>query len=344
MTLDMKTLILGGTIAYVLYLIHTDAPVEKFAAQPSGPVLTRGIDANNKQPPTVSTRREQNNVAQQPDQHRPIDQSPINPKLLRLQYHVDYTDIITVIRQIVPTQKQIFNVANRPLKYFEPETSEAGPLVNMFMAQLNRMMKEAQRSAPAMDGFTAHSKELGVPVLYENKNVTSAARLVGIKQVQKYQTNDELKYLVRFAIGRDGVDDQILLRIGFVIQQTELDEDDFFSSTNKQIPPRVRIEQIFIEGVLVANGKGSYEPCNEQDKMFEIDDLERNQLTDPKAILKALEHHHQQKFREMMGRNATIDEDGRVFDMDAYKSVQNTESYRTTRTIFDDFQGERSFS
>ena len=60
---------------------------------------------------------------------------------MNIQFHNDYRDVYTALLNIVPDKRQLFNVANIPLTYSEPEANEISLMMKDFMAVLNENIK-----------------------------------------------------------------------------------------------------------------------------------------------------------------------------------------------------------
>ena len=62
----------------------------------------------------------------------------INGLFVEGQFHTDYRDTITAFGNLVPAQKQIFNMANVPVSFTNPNLKEVTNIVKDFIKELNR--------------------------------------------------------------------------------------------------------------------------------------------------------------------------------------------------------------
>jgi len=260
-----------------------------------------------------------------------------NEKFVDTQYNQDYQDIINTFGLIVPTKRQIFNVGNRPLKYSEPQPVEANKILLSFIQKLNEVVcDQVKMPDEPENSWNDYQKALGLPILYNKETVNyKKLFLVGITKVRKYAIDDEIKYSVEFAIQKEKVDDQLLLKVDFVQDMKEfVNEDNLFREKH---PGHVRIEQIFTLGVL--SNTGLYPNFNPENKYYSFNEMEVNDMTDPKYVKNELMKHYNKKMEEMEYRTAMLDENGRVFEQTVFNKIHEYPAYQTTQTIFDDFDG-----
>ena len=280
-----------------------------------------------------------------------ITKEHIKDNFVEIKFNNDYRDTLDAFLNIVPKRRQRFNIANIPIQYSEPSSYEVRNLIHDFIKMLNINIKnevpECRNKNSGWDekipdpniksGFEDAQKVLGLPPsLYENPACKAPVRLIAIQRVQKYETEDEIKYLVQFVIQKINVEDQMVVKASFVQDKRPLQDENLFF-VNKNIEMRIIIEDIFVLGYLSDNG-----PINRQqqvdadeEKYFNYDKLEENQLTDPKYIQKMLMKKYQERSIEMEQRNDLLDLEGRNF----YRTLPSIFDYSNiagTRTIFDD--------
>lgn len=287
-----------------------------------------------------------------------LRKEPINPNILDVQFHNDYRDVITAINNLVPDQKQLFNLPNIPVVYSEPKTSEVKNLISDFINVVNINIAQEVPNArnknsgwdeaipdPRIEsGWEKVQKGLGlVPSLWSDPVAKSGIKLININYVQKYETEDELKYSCDIIVQKAGVDDQMMLKASFVQDKRPLiDENNFFTSKNVQM--KVVIEEVFILGYLSKEGNDArLEYDNESTKYQDYNLMEKNQMTDPKFIQGMLLEKYQQKADEMNQFNLMLDEEGQTF----HQTLPNLYDYpniKATRTIFDDMNSNKIFT
>ena len=73
-----------------------------------------------------------------------------------------------------------------------------------------------------------------------------------------------------------------------------------------------------------------------------FDKFEKNDVTDPKYIMKVLNEKYDQRNNEMNNMTAMLDEEGQNFHKEL-PSVYDFSNVRETRTIYDDFNTKKIF-
>jgi len=278
----------------------------------------------------------------------PIVREMINPNFLNIQWHNDYRDLYTALNNLVPDKQQLFNVANIPIQYSEPDPSEVKYMIDDFLTVLNINIKtqvptkrhcntgwdEAIPDPNIKSGWEKLQESLGLPTsLYEKPASKGGVKLIAINLVQKYETEDEIKYSCDIVIQKENVDDQMVIKTHFVQDKRPLvDEQDFFKPKN--IEMKVVIEGIDIVGFLSKYGDDAKKQFDQdKEKYMDYDRLEYNQMTDPKYIRDVLMTKYEQKNQEMEQRNAMLDEEGQDF----HRTLPSIYAYNNilgTKTLF----------
>ena len=287
-----------------------------------------------------------------------IVKAHLNPNLLDIQFHNDYRDVLTAINNLVASKRQRFNLANIPLKYSEPETDEVKMMVKDFVYALNDNVRKevgAVRNAnsgwdeaiadPTVEetGWEKSQRALGLPTsLYGKPAGRAEIVLIAIEYVQKYETEDEIKYSITLVLQKVNVEDQMVVEASFVIDKRPLrDENNFF--VNKNVDMKVVIEDIFIKGFLSNDGPdASKQAATLDEKYYNYDTLEINNLTDPKDIQRILMEKYKIRTQEMAQRNAMLDEEGQEFHR-TLPHLYDFSNIQGTRSIFDDFNKPKVF-
>lgn len=286
-----------------------------------------------------------------------IEKPMLNKNFMNIQFHNDYRDVLTGINNIVPDKKQIFNIQNIPLVYSEPPVDEVRKLVNDFINVLNINIAEtvgdyrgpnsgwdeAIPDPTIPSGWDRQQKALGLPTsLYDPPAHKSHLKLIAISFLQKYETDDEIKYVVDFVIKKLNVDDQMALKVSFVQDKRPLvDENNFF--INAQIEMKILIEEVFIIGYLSNEGlDANLEFDNTKELYYDYDNMEYNNMTDPKYIQKVLMEKYREKSIRMQSRNNMLDEEGQDFHR-TLPSIYDFSNIKATRTIFDDMNSKKIF-
>jgi hypothetical protein len=287
-----------------------------------------------------------------------IVKKKINPNFLDMQFHNDYRDVYTALHNIVPDKKQVFNISNIPLTYSEPELNEVKLMLNDFIAVLNENLKsevplfrnpnsgwdEAVVDPNVESGWDKAQKALGLPVsIYEKPASNSLVDIIKVSKIQKYETEDEIRYIIEFIIKKRNVDDQMIIKGSYVQDKRPLnDENNFF--INAKVDMRVIVEDLFIVGYLSNEGLKAKQQQLDQDIgkqiFYDYNKMERNNMTDPKYVQKVLMDKYASRAKEIGLRNGLLDEEGRDF----HKSLPNMYDFSNitgTRTIFEDMNEKK---
>lgn len=288
-----------------------------------------------------------------------IIKEKLNTNLVDIKFHNDYRDVIVAINDLVASRRQRFNLANIPIKYSEPDANEVKLLVNDFIAVLNTDLRgsvpelrnansgwdepSAEPQFPGGSGWDKVQKSLGLSnSLYYDPAKKAPVRLIAIQKVQKYETEDEIKYAIKLVVQKANTDDQMVLQCSFVQDKRPLrDENNFFETKN--IDMKIVIEDVYVIGYLSNDGPVSNQQYDlDKTKYYFYDKMEVNNLTDPKYIQKVLLDKYKQRTDEMEHRNAMLDEEGQ----DYHRKLPTEYDYSNivgTRTIFDDMNEKKVF-
>lgn len=275
---------------------------------------------------------------------------------VEMRYHTDYRDTMTAFNNIAPSQKQIFNVANQPVVFTNPHKKEVKNLVEDFIDELNRNIIEfvpdyrtnnsgwdepLQDKKEGKDSFAKFMNSLGLPgSLYDNPAKKAPVELIKIDHVEKYESDDEIKYLVYLFVKKPNVKDQMVVRISFVLDKRIINIDRNFFDNHKESRLSAIIEEIFIMGYMVPVGVGRIN--RPRDSFYNFQMLEKDGIVDQEQIIKQLN-------RKLKERSAERDSFNKNLDQDTYNlktgapNLMNYESYQATQTIYDDFNNPRTF-
>lgn len=274
----------------------------------------------------------------------------INNNFINNLFHNDYRDVMNAILNLIPDKKQIFNIANIPLKYSEPPTSEVKRIVDDFILVLNTNIKEQVSNVRNQNsgwdeaivepnvksGWEKIQESLGLnPSLWNKPASKSPVVLKKIEYVQKYETEDEIKYSIDLVIQKVGVKDQMVIKCSFVVDKRPLfNENNFFVS--KKVDMKLIVEDITIVGYLSNEGNDARLMFdNDMDKYYDYNEMEYNNMTDPKLVQEILMKKYAQRNNEMQLRTSMLDEEGQAF----YKTLPSVYDYSNiqgTQTIIAD--------
>ncbi len=351
--MDPLLILLIIMIVYVVYLIfqQKNKPIEKYTYDDKKYKLTNVDDTFSQVIDDMISLESISNDSL-------VLQNKTNPIFINNKFNNDYRDVITALNNLVPRKQQIFNLPNIPLKYTEPQVSEVKGLLKDFIKILNDNINnvvpdyrnknsgwdEAIPNPNMTSGWDKLQKSLGLlPSLWKSPAGKSSVKLIKINNVQKYETDDEIKYTIAFVIQKDNSSDQMVLSCSFVQDKRPLnDENNFFRSVN--VDMRVMIEDTYVLGYLSKYGQNAGMAFDDSVvKYLEYDKMEYQQLGDPKEIQKVLMDKYKLHTQEMEMRNAMLDEEGQAFHKEL-PNVYDYSTYRDTWTIQDDMNRKKYFS
>lgn len=279
----------------------------------------------------------------------------LNPYFNDLQYHNDYRDTITSFYNIAPKQKQFFNLANVPVEFSDVDKKDVKPIIRDFIKEVNNNVAssvpeyrtnnsgwdEAIPNPRIESGWEKQMKALGVaPNLYPEPASNESISLICIEHIEKYQSEYEIKYVCYLVVQKNNVKDQMVLRVSFVLNKSDLNEDrDFFNDLNniydkdQNKGPNVVIEEIYILGFLTRFGENKDRPYKKD--FYSFTRLENSEILDQRVILDELNEKYKQRTIEMNNFNASLDLEGRNFHS-SLPELSDFDGIKQTRTIYDD--------
>lgn len=293
----------------------------------------------------------------------------INPNFTEIQFHNDYRDTLTAFNNIAPSQKQIFNQENVPVKFTNPDIktdSHVNDMISDFIKELNKNVNtsvgnfrhknsswdEAIPDPDIESGWDKQMKHLGIPnTIYNKPAKNDQVKLIKVDHIEMYETENQIKYTCFLILQKLNVDDQMIIKVSFVMNKNDVNIDrNFFSDIkdldnlndpNKDDTLSVIIEEIFIIGFLTNNEIN--EAGKDRDSFYNFSGLQDNEHISQKTIMKELMKKYTDRTKESNNFNATLDTEGRNFHRDL-PHLRNYQAYQTTRTIFDDWSQQDNFS
>lgn len=306
----------------------------------------------------------------------PVVLKAMLPYFNKIKFNVNYKDYLTAIEDLVPSKKQYFNIANIPIeKYSIVSGQEILPMINDFVELFSNIaQKNAQELAKyqysgyltggwqdsididraADSGWDKVQKSLGLkPSLYGKEAAYGQLELIAIKEVQKFETDDEIKYVATLVLHKINTLDQMVAKVSLVLDKKIIrDEDAFwkvpvkYDDTSYTFKPSFNIqmivEDIDVLGYLTSKQTNETDSDGVNELYCDYNDLEFSNITDPKYIQKVLMDKYKQRNDEINKRNATLDSEGQEF----HRSMMGTYDYpniKITQTIFDDMNKPRDF-
>ena len=187
------------------------------------------------------------------------DENKINAYFIENQYNNDYRDILNAIVILSPDQKVVFNRQNLPIINNErPTKKDTNMLVTNIIKTINKTIKQSvniehnkqswndnMEEKRNVHGWEKQMKKLGLPTsLFMDPAKKSSIRLLKIDNVEKEETEDEIRYVIHIIIKKNNTNDQMLLKICIVM-------DNKLNSNGE-------IEELFVVGYLTTNNENKY--------------------------------------------------------------------------------------
>jgi hypothetical protein len=278
-----------------------------------------------------------------------------NLDFVEAQFHNDYRDTITGFNNIAPSQKQVFNMANVPVNFSNPNPLEVKKLISDFIKELNNNIMnevpdyrtansgwdELLQDKKCESGWEKSMKSLGLPKsIYPDPAKKSKVKIIKLDHVEKYETEDEIKYACFLFLKKSNVEDILVIKVSFVLDKRIINEERmFFEERNTET--RVILEEIYILGYMTEKGVGrSNHP---RDKFYNFYDLEKDGILDDKEILRQLNKKLAERHRETQRFDNNLDDQFRELKTQT-PHLSNFNSYQTTQTIYDDLLKPRNYS
>ena len=363
-------------------LVNEDPQLEKIKEYDIMNNQIYQLDNHTKHPPRINYNMEEDPGS---ENNSIVSVKQILPYFNQIKFNQEYRDVLTSINDLVPADKQIFNVANIPLlRYSEPAPSEAMEMTLDFIDTLNVISKNNTQeynkknglgllsNASANNGFINYGwgdkfvektvesgwektqKSLGLPPsLYVKPAPYSPVSLVAIKKVQKYETDDEIKFVIYMVLQKEGVVDQILLKVSLVINKRIIRDMDKFldvkvnyqNNDDYTFKPdfnvEVVVENVDVQGFFT-NKYGTFKAEDFGTLYAKYDDIEYSNMTSNKYIRKVLLDKYNKRNEDINRRNATLDDEGKVFHA-TMSGVSDYCQLGLSATIFDDIDAPRLF-
>lgn len=358
--MDLLNIVLVLAIIYIIFLM-----IKKNNSSISGDTFVTNVPTTEEEhvektiDKYISSREEYeknlDNLIKATHKKRTKNIKP-NGSFLDVQFHNDYRDLLTAINNVAPDQKQIFNMGNIPVKTHVPKENnhEVKRLVHEFMREINSNIKnevtdtlnpnsgwdELMPNKNEKSGWEKTQEALGLPSsVYNQPAGKSKMRLVKIDSVIKQETDTEIKYICKLIIKKKNVNDQVILRVSFVIHKQNVDERKLFEDVhcnlnkidnirfdqpgveaNATSYANVIIEEIFIVGFLTSSHVDAIDAVNQvENNEYDFSRMENNEMTSNSSIMKQLQYAYMKRANEANKFDQAMDKETRDF----HWSLQN---------------------
>jgi hypothetical protein len=226
----------------------------------------------------------------------------INPYFEEMKFHTDYRDTLNAFNLLVPNQKQLFNRSDLPLtNTCSPPVGEIRSLIVNFIKETNKIIKNYVSDELNMqngwqdntvqkkfkDSFNHEMNELGLPQsLYKEPKSKAPIKLIKLDHAEKYETENEIKYIVFLIIQKKNVQDQMVIKVSFVIDREDLNLDrEFFDKKKTSYSTSVKIEEVSIIGFL---SNHSFGKKSARDKFYDFNKITDGRMFKEHDIIKML--------------------------------------------------------
>ena len=264
------------------------------------------------------------------------------------QYHKDYIDVLNAFNDydgLSPHDKQLFNINNIPVTIEKDirnnqELLKINSIIKNFINELNAKIKNNQISSSFNsingwnnkytqdynDPFKNYMTYLGLPPSLYNEEIKGTdIKLKKYFNISKYSTESEIKYICYILITRELSDDDLLIKVTFIL--------------DKSLPKNILIENIDVIGVL-SHRKVSSE-YSDINQFYNFESLNENNMVDTSNLMNELAY--KQLIRQKLA-NEQIENLNEI-DKETHNNINPYEyqSYKNTRTIYNDILGTKSF-
>lgn len=233
----------------------------------------------------------------------------LNPFFVEIQIHPDYADVIDACDLLEPSHKEIFNLNNNPIIESSPPLhSQIKKITKKFIKEINSITKNNindklgwNKSSPnikSKSGWDDHMKSLGLPPsIYAEPAGQAPITLIKIDHIEKYDTETETKYLLFLIVQKTNSNDQMIIKVSFVIDKKDINLDrEFFNSKKNKYETSVKIESIFVVGFLTK--QGTHEKST-REKFYDFDNITDGKMFNDSEIIQALNKKQDEINKEM---------------------------------------------
>lgn len=314
----------------VYYIISNKKQSQKTSIKPEN--FKEHFGKNYNSAPTINKKEQ---VKKKPLIKKSFQKS-LKPYFLEMKFHTDYRDVLTAMYNLVPNQRQLFNVENTPLSYGVVPTGEVTALINDFIQNLNENIRtevtdyrtsssgwdELEPDPNIKSGWTKAQEALGLHgSLYKEPAKRGIVKLLTILKSEKYETDDEIRYITRIVIYKKDIPEQMLIKVSFMMP--------------RKFPHSVIIEELDMLGIYTDYGE--FADSYHDTQLYNFDGLEETDMLDDRHIVEELLAKYKKRTEELNYRNSLLDKDSQQFHKEL-PSLDNYDAYKVTKSITDDMK------
>jgi len=237
----------------------------------------------------------------------------VKPYFFENQFNNDYRDVITALDNVVESGKPLFNRSNLPVEYTPIKKTEVKNLLKAFISTLNYNIKNKVQdytnvgngwlnvipNETVESGWDRQMKELGLPEdLYNKPASRSKVKVIKIDKVEKMSTSNQVRINIYLILQKENVSDQMVLKVSFVMDKDDINNDRDFFKKDETLDLNVHIEQTFIVGYLSDQSYGSKRPYTD---FYTFENIEKDNILNQEEIFKQLRKKYEQQQIESNG-------------------------------------------
>ena len=237
----------------------------------------------------------------------------LNKHFIEMQSHQDYSDTISAF-ELITTNKQLFNLGEIPVTTItEPSSSEVKLLIKKFIKEINKTVKNHVSNDHMKNGWNMNvteeqsesgwekqQKELGLmPSIYLKPAEKAPIKLIKLDHLQKFETDDQIKYESYLIIKKPNVRDQLVIQVNFVIDKRDLNLDrEFFDKKKDNYETSVQIENVFVLGFMTNSSIGKK---SSKEKFYDFGHITDGKMFSQQDIMKVLNQKRKNYEMELAG-------------------------------------------
>ena len=149
-------------------------------------------------------------------------------------------------------------------------------------------------------GWDKQQKALGLPTSIYNEPAKKAPiKLIRIDHAEKYETEKEIRYSLFLIIQKLNVQDQLVIKVNFVVDKNDINIDrDFFANKKNEYSTTIGIEEISIIGFLTKNNFGER---TDRDNFYNFEAITDGKMFSQEQIINELNKKKAEYAQEMKG-------------------------------------------
>jgi hypothetical protein len=233
----------------------------------------------------------------------------LNQHFQDMQFHSDYRDTLNAFVLLSPNQKQLFNKSDLPLSHVvDPPSNEFKILILDFIKEINKTIKNNitnevdisngwQDNLPEKihkSGWDKEQETLGLPnSIYKEPAQKAIIKLLKVDKVEKYETDEQIKYSIILIAQKKNVNDQIIFKVSFVLDKNDVNLDrEFFDKKKNTYNAIVHVEEISVIGFLTnifnKTLKNKCAKSKSRENFYQFDNISDGKMFSQKDIIKVL--------------------------------------------------------